>query len=358
LYTEHLQKRRATNGESQQRIRRSEQFQLFLGIALAALFIDFCIAPYRRAKKETKMESGIRLSKVASILLLVSASFGWVPSGLVRAEEPRVAVRQGLKLYSQEKYDAAQEKFATAVEQLEASKSESLAIAAFDNACAYHRKGEPEKARENYLRAGLSQNRRIATTAHFNLGNLSAEQARTAAGEQPELLPSDKRQSVLNQLKQAVDAYRHCLELQPDHIQARKNLELVRLWIKYYSDKWRELDRQKRRDESNLLVFLEYLMKAQQGLKESSESLPTNTTSDGFAELKLGQDELREEIPTLREKIENDLKPKTDDPQGGAATNTANSPNASDEKELEEGIRILQSWADAAGMHMAESSKQ
>ena len=325
LYTDHLQKLRSGDGKTQQRVRRSEQFQWFLGLAILALAIDYCVASYRRVKSDTSAGTQSGLSKAASILLIASTVFSLTPSSS-KAEEtesktsdkvsakPSAEVREGLKLYSQEKYDEAQQKFSAAVDKLEEDKSEALAIAAFDNACAFHRKGEIEKARENYLRAGLSQDRLIATTSHFNLGNLSAEQARAAAGEEPELLAADKRQGVLDQLKLAVDAYRHCLELQPDHAQSRKNLELVRLWTKYYTDRWRELDRQKRRDESNLLVFLEYLMTTQKGLKENVEALPEKLPSDVFAELKLTQDELLEEIPTLREKIASELKPPTEDP--------------------------------------------
>ena len=358
LYTDHLQKLRSGDGETQQRVRRSEQFQWFLGLALIALLIDFCVSPHRREKEESNQANKSTLTKAAIILLAATTVLCFVTCNLSYAEEPSgnpsSQVREGLKLYSLEKYEEAQQKFSAAVEELEENNSEFLAIAAFDNACALHRKGEIEKARESYLRAGLSQDRSIATTSHFNLGNLSAEQARSAAGEKPELLPADKRQGVLDQLKRAVDAYRHCLELQPDHSQSRKNLELVRLWIKYYTDKWRELDRQKRRDESNLLVFLEYLMTTQSGLKANVESLPEKLPSDIFAELKLAQDELAEEIPTLKEKIAAELKPQTDPDNAAIATNN---PNPTDQKELEEGIRMLQSWADAAGGHMSSSSK-
>lgn len=358
LYTDHLQKLRSGDGETQERVRRSEQFQWFLGLAVVALLIDFCIIPYRRRINESTQGVLTSRSIAASILFAVSTVLNLMACDSSFAEEPRVKpsaqVREGLKLYSQEKYDEAQQKFSDAVEELEEEKSESVAIAAFDNACAYHRKGEIEKARENYLRAGLSQDRLIATTSHFNLGNLAAERARSEAGEKPELLAADKRQSVLDQLKLAVDAYRHCLELQPDHSQSRKNLELVRLWVKYYTDKWRELDRQKRRDDSNLLVFLEYLMTTQSKLKENVESLPEKLPSDVFAELKLAQDELSEEIPTLREKIAEELKPKID--PNNAANPTGN-PNPPDPKELEDGIRMLQSWADAASGHMSSSSK-
>ncbi len=359
LYTDHLHKLQTSSGESQQRVRRSEQFQWFLGLAVFALFIDFCIAPHRRTTNDVSQAIKSGLSKAATVLFVLIQSLYLASGDMVLAEEPAIEprneVREGLKLYSQQKYEEAQQKFSAAVGRLEEERSEAVAVAAFDSACAFHRKGDYEKARENYLRAGLSQDRSLATKAHFNLGTLAADQARTIASEKPELLEPPKRQEVLDHLKRAVDAYRHCLELQPEHIQSRKNLELVRLWIKYYTDKWREIDRQKRRDESNLLVFLEYLMATQRGLKQNVESLPSTVTTDVFAELKLAQDELIEELPTLREKIGSELKPAANDPTGQASV--SGNANASEQKELEDGIRMLQSWADAAGGHMSNSAQ-
>lgn len=275
-------------------------------------------------------------------------------NGSVFSAEPRVTVRQGLQLYSKEDYEAAREKFAEASEELDKQKSAAAAIAAFDEACASHRKGDTEKARDAYLRAGLSQDRSIATSAHFNLGNLSAEQARSLAGEKPELVPTEKRTEILDHLKQAIAAYRHCLELLPEHTQARRNLELVRQWIKYYTDQWNEHDRQKRRDESNLLVFLEYLIQTQTALRDSVKRLPTPVHSDALAELKRLQDELHEEIPTLREKIGTELRPK--DPQGGATAAPSSTLAKQLAKQLDEGIALLQSWADAAGHSMTAAA--
>src|SRR5205085_2937274 len=99
-----------------------------------------------------------------------------------------------------------------------------------------------------------------AAAAHFNFGTLSAEQARSLAGETPESVPADKRQEVLDHLKGAVASFRHSLDLQPGDPRPRRDIELVRQWIRYYTERWREHDRQKRREESNLIAFLEFLI--------------------------------------------------------------------------------------------------
>ena len=359
LYTNHLQGRHGRDSATQQKIRRSERFQIFLAIALASLLIDLWIPLYRKTSalpqheqmsgqqrkgKDARMRTGSRSNAAIAVILMLN--------GLVAvsgATEPSTAIRNGLRLYSQDQYEEAKSQFAAAGEELDKRKSAASAIAAYDEACAAHRKGDLEHARECYLKAGLSQDRSIATAAHFNLGTLAAEKARSLCGEKPELVPPEKQKEILDQLSHAVQAYRHCLELQSDHAPSRRNIELVRQWIKYYTDKWRERERQKRRDESNLVKFLEFLIQTQSALKETVDHLPEPIHSDVFAELKRAQEELREEIPTLREKIDAELRPQAD-PQA--------SPAAVSSKELEEGIKLLQGWAETAAEKMTSASRR
>ncbi len=337
LYTNHLQGRHGPVSATQQKIRRSERFQIFLAMALAALLIDLWIPLYRKSSmlpqydqkpvkssngKESQMKASSRSNSAIVVFLMLSNLVS-----VCSATEPSAAIRNGLRLYSQEQYDEAKTEFAAAGEELDKRKSAATAIAAFDEACAAHRKGDLEHARECYLRAGLSQDRSVATSAHFNLGTLAAEKARSLSGEQPELVPPEKQKEILDQLSHAVQAYRHCLELQSDHAPSRRNIELVRQWIKYYTDKWRERERQKRRDESNLVKFLEFLIQTQTALNETVKQLPEPVHSDTFAELKRAQEELREEIPTLREKIEAELRPQSD-PQAGAVNASSVNQNA------------------------------
>src|SRR5262249_62284658 len=101
------------------------------------------------------------------------------------------------------------------------------AIAAFDEACALHRKGDMAQAREAYLKAGLAHDKELAAASHFNLGTLASEEARRLAGEHPENVAADKRQEILDQLKGAVASFRHSLELQPNNPAAPRDIHLV-----------------------------------------------------------------------------------------------------------------------------------
>ena len=150
-------------------------------------------------------------------------------------------------------------------------------------------------------------------------------------------------------MKTAVASFRHSLELQPENTRARRDIELVRQWIKYHTDKWREYDRQKRRQETNLVAFLEFLIETQRALRESVKALTATAPADAFAEPKRMQEELQEEIPALKDKIKNELAPS---PSSGGSNPQGNS------RELEQGIALLEGWAGDAGDKMSSAARQ
>ena len=279
-------------------------------------------------------------------------SIAFAKSGL--ADDSASRMREGLKQYAAEQFDEAGKSFAAATESLEKSKSDQVAVSVFDEACALHRKGDLELARDRYLKAGLSQEKAIATSAHFNLGLIGSEQARKLAGETPEKTPPEKRKEILGEIRKSIDSYRHCLELEPKHTAARRNLELLRQWTKYYTDRWREADLEKRRNETNLIQFLDYLMESQLAFEGSVKGFRSSTSPNAFAEMKRVQSELREEIPYLKDKIESELRPKETDPQSTATT--AQGPKA--DEELERGIALLSGWADEAASKMVAAERE
>lgn len=385
LYSRHLQGRTGDQSETQQRIRKSERFQIFLSLSLLALLIDLCFSRYSdipvrqsttltatapqairssRSTGKTKNAGAKSLPDAShrsslTLPLLAGISIGLM-SEQINAGESHEQVREGLKHYQAAEYDSAEKLFASAAAELDKTRSLQAAVAAFDEACALHRKGDKEKARERYLKAGLSPDKTLATAAHFNLGTLSAENARSIAGDNPENVVKEDRQRILDELKQAVASYRHALEMNPDHQQSRRNLELVRTWIKYYSDRWNEIDRQKRRDESNLIQFLEFLMTTQTAMQDSLRKLPENVPLDVYAQFKKDQDKLAEELPFLREKIAAELLPQGSSPGAGPSPPSASPPSASPQSispEVKAGIELLQSWSDKAADSMRSAAR-
>src|SRR5262249_37646915 len=138
----------------------------------------------------------------ALVLLLVCA-------GVSRGDTPAASLREGLRLYGRGDFAKARDRFAAAREQFDRNDAARAAIAAFDQACAAHRKGDAAQAKEWYLKAGLAHDKRLAAAAHFNLGTLAGEEARRLAGDHPETVAPDKRPEILDQLKAAVASFRH-----------------------------------------------------------------------------------------------------------------------------------------------------
>lgn len=349
LYAHYLQGRRGADAQSQTRIRRAERFQLFLALAVLALLADALVRPYRpvtRAEVEPEGAVGLRTARraasVATALALMTTC-----GTTSQAASPADSVREGLRLYGQGDFAKAGDRFAAAREQLDKNDAAKAAIAAFDQACAAHRKGDIAQAKELYLKAGLARDKHLAASSHFNLGTLAAEDARRLAGEHPETIAPDKRPEILDHLKGAVASFRHCLDLEPNNAAARRDIELVRQWVKYYTDRWHAYDREKRRREMNLLAFVEFLMESETALAESASTLPATASADTYLELKRAQDELLEEIGPLKEKIKTELQPPKSD---GKAQ--ANPPD------VQQGIALLQGWASAAGEKMSSASRQ
>jgi len=356
LYKAELSKRRSGDAATTRRERTAEQYQWFLGLALLCWITEMLLTLYSKqplpgrapAPKATRI-----VKTTAALLALIVFS----QAQALAEEDSRELVREGIQHYEKGELDPAAEKFKTSDEATLKEEGPANAIVAFDLACTLHRKGDTEKAREQYLKAALAKDRSISSTALYNLGNLSAEKGRTLAGEKPEEIAPDKRQEILDTLKEAVVQYRNCLDVQPQHPAARKNIELIRQWIKLYKEKWRQRDREKMRQEMDLLQFLEYLIGAEQALRQNVMKMNASTPLDAFANHKRAQDELTEEIDPLKEKIKAALN-KGQQQQPGLPTVVGQTPPrvVVDPKKTEEALKALNGFADQAGRRMLEAS--
>ena len=77
------------------------------------------------------------------------------------------------------------------------------------------------------------------------------------------------------------------------------------------------------------------------------QTFPCQHSPNTFAELKRLQEELRDEIPYLKDKIDSDLRPKEDTTQQQCSAEFRCHDKANEE--LERGIALLSGWADEAG---------
>lgn len=135
--------------------------------------------------------SGILLSPVAAPELLASA---------------RSKNREGNRLYEEKKYDEALKRYTEA--QLEAPDAPQLH---YNLGNVLFRKGELEKARDEYSRALASADPGLDPRAIYNLGNTFFSR---------------------QEYKDAVAAYQRALRLDPSDPDAKRNLELALLRMK------------------------------------------------------------------------------------------------------------------------------
>jgi hypothetical protein len=255
-------------------------------------------------------------------------------------------VAEGIRLFEDGDFVTAARAFAEAGVVL----PEDLHVA-FDRGCAYQAAGDFEKAEGQYNRAALSRDAGLAAAARFNLGTLNVQQAMGVFGPQPEAAAPEQREEGLAFLGRAVMHLRDCLEIDPDHEGARHNLEALRLWIKHMQALWEEADRQKQRDELNVLQFLEMIQQRQIMLRRGVKALldypdsPRRREAVSVAES--DQRKLVEEIDFLKDKLTEALmpsQPPTPSPASGAPPGNL--------EEIEKSLNLLHNWADESAQQM------
>lgn len=231
------------------------------------------------------------------------------------ADTPKSAIKkvqEGIQHFQNSKWDQADSAFSEA-EKLAPENSTVI----FDRACARRAKGDIENARSDFRTATLSKSPGIAVRSHYNLGCLEAEEAKKVLGGSPEEVEGDTRERSIQLLLTSVRHYRSALRVDRDHKPSRHNLELIRLYIKHIQSKWEERDRQKKRDEQNLIQFLNFLEERQDQLLTATtelDEIPAGAASRRFTrDTADAQDLLQEEIEPLREKI----RSKTAGPNAG-----------------------------------------
>ncbi len=232
---------------------------------------------------------------------------------LMGADTPTSAVkkvREGVLHFQNSKWEDADSAF-TEAKKLAPENS----VVVFDRACARRAKGAVDDARSDFQSAALAKDPATAVKSYYNLGCLESSEAKRVLGDKPEEVTGEAREQSIQLLLTSIRHYHSALRIDGDHRESRHNLELTRLYIKHIQAKWAEFDRQKERDQKNLIEFLNFLEERQDQLLTATQRLTDQQESAAlrrFArETADTQDLLHEEIEPLREKIRADV--------GGAA---------------------------------------
>ena len=353
VYADHLAGLTRSEYRAEKRKRYREQFQWFVCFGVLLLLLEMGVASYRSttvspatfrgSESGTPFSAQVPRLNVVILLLLLS-----LPSlALAGSREAASMVREGITSYRAGDYKQAAAVFTEA----ESAQPDNLRIA-FDRGTALASQGD-EKAVDLLQKAALSPDLPLAVRARYNLGCLAAAKARKRFGEHPEKAQPDDRKEGLAELALAIGHFRDCVRMDKDHADARHNLELLRVWIKYMESLWEQTDRQKQRDEMDLPAFLQMLEDKQrvmrlaaQGLAAADDS-PRQREAQRLAEI--AERKLGEEIRPLKEKIEATLNKAAQSLTGGTAAGGSPAPSVSTD-ELKQAIAGLQAMADEAGM--------
>jgi len=259
-------------------------------------------------------------------------------------------VNEGIGYYQAGDYEAADRAFSEA----DVALPEDERIA-FDRACVFAARGEPDKAIELFRQSAMSRNARLAASSHYNLGCTVAANARAVFGDNPEQATPEVRNDGLSLLGSAIAHYRDCLEIEPNHTDARRNLELLRLWIKHMQDTWAKRDREKQRDEMDLLAFLQMIEDQQAGLRQAVKHLLDQKDSprrrQATKQVKAEQVRLSDEIKPLKDKIEQSLQP----PAAPSGQPVAKQPDA---EQMKRALDALNEMADRSHAAMQRASRR
>ncbi len=163
--------------------------------------------------------------------------------GSVFADSIRGKVKKGNELYQEGKYEQALAAYQDAL--LDDPLNE---IALFNQGNAYYKLKKYKEAIETYQKVVGSENLQLSAKAFYNIGNARFQQ---------------------NKLKESIEAYKKSLELNPDDIDAKYNLELARAKLKELADKKQMPNQQQQQQQNKKIEPSEFAKQ----LKKQAEKL-------------------------------------------------------------------------------------
>ena len=145
--------------------------------------------------------------------------------GLLQAQSTRNRVKEGNKLYTDENYDQALNKYQDAL--LSDPENETIQ---FNVGNTRYQKKKYEEAMQDYQKVIGTEDLNLEQNAYFNLGNTLYR---------------------MEKLPESILAYQQALKLNPDDIDAKYNLEYVRRKLKENADKQQQNQQQQQQQQQN-----------------------------------------------------------------------------------------------------------
>ncbi|MFY9255889.1 MAG: hypothetical protein WAO83_20715 [Fuerstiella sp.] len=299
--------------------------------------------------------------KAGRIRMVVLLSLSFL---LIAADSPGDAsnkVNEGLQLFRNNQFSEAETAFAEAGEI-----SPENSIILFDEACAALAGNDAEQARGLFRKASLTKDSALAVKAHYNLGCLEADQARSKLGDDPAAAEGETREQSINMLLTSIRSYRDVLRLEPAHQDARHNIELIRLYIKHLQSQWAERDKQKARNEKDLLQFLKMIEDRQTQLRTTTKALSNAQDTAYLRQAVMETSEslrtLHEEIEPLKQKISQQIQQSAAASAGGPPQTGGNQPGSTQPNaqadQMQQAEQLLYQMADQIGERMLQAATE
>ena len=135
----------------------------------------------RRADRQPKRQEPARRNERSRRPCVLIAALG----GFSRADNPADAVRDGLRWYGKGEFDKARERFAAAREQFDTADADKAAIAAFDQACARAPQGRRGAGSRVVSEGGAGARQGAGGRGPLQPGNARRRRGRPAGGRPP-----------------------------------------------------------------------------------------------------------------------------------------------------------------------------
>jgi Ca-activated chloride channel family protein len=166
------------------------------------------------------------------LLITTCCLFCLLPTFTAEAASAAKEVKEGNRLYKQEKYDDALAKYSSARTELPDSD-----IVNFNIGTAMYKKGDFQNAVDAFTRALVTEDKELEAGANFNIAN-----SKYRLGN---LKINTDLSGAVSFYREALDYYKRTIELKQDDTEAKYNHELVERKLKVLLDRMKNQPEQK-----------------------------------------------------------------------------------------------------------------
>lgn len=194
------------------------------------------------------------MKKILAVIGRLSFLVGFISIGAWAsgAESLDALLQKGIREFNASNYKAA----ADAFQQAEDISGEDHRIS-YNRGIALLKLGKADDAIEAFLQAALSPDAKLAIKSLIEIGNIHVSCAKREMTNSPELLETDVRKLVEEELASAVKYFEAAVDIDPDNQSIKDRIEHIRLWLERMRGIWKEKDRNAKHLRTPILEYLD-----------------------------------------------------------------------------------------------------